>query len=64
MVDEGFERLRWRIDWTLGELKRLTGEHVSATKKHNMYKEVAMKFLFYNSIIKYDATGELPWVGT
>jgi len=37
---------------------------VSATEKSNMYWEVAMKFLFYNSILKYDATGELPWVRT
>ena len=26
LVDMDFERLRWRIDWTLGELKKLAGE--------------------------------------
>ena len=55
---------RWRVEGCFSAVKRLTGEHVSATKKSNMYWEVAMKFLFYNSILKYDATGELPWVET
>jgi len=52
----------WRETSLLPE--RLTGEYVSATEKINMYREVSMKFLFYNSMIKYDATGELPWVKT
>jgi hypothetical protein len=55
---------RWRVEGNFSAVKRLTGEHVSATEKTNMYREVAMKFLFYNSIIKYDATGELPWMKT
>lgn len=55
---------RWRVEGSFSAVKRLTGEHVSATVKSNMYWEVAMKFLFYNSILKYDATGELPWVRT
>jgi hypothetical protein len=52
------------VEGSFSAVKRLTGEHVSATEKSNMYWEVAMKFLFYNSILKYDATGELPWVRT
>ena len=55
---------RWRVEGNFSAVKRLMGEHVSATEKTNMYREVAMKFLFYNSIIKYDATGELPWMKT
>jgi len=55
---------RWRVEGCFSAVKRLTGEHVSATVKSNMYWEVALKFLFYNSILKYDATGELPWVRT
>jgi len=55
---------RWRVEGNFSAVKRLTGEHVSATERTNMYREVAMKFLFYNSIIKYDATGELPWMRT
>lgn len=52
---------RWRAEGNFSAVKRLAGEHVTATKKANMYREVAMKFLFYNSIIKYDITGEPPW---
>ena len=55
---------RWRVEGSFSAVKRLTGEHVSATLKPNMYREVAMKFLFYNSILRYDETGELPWVRT
>ena len=55
---------RWRVEGSFSAVKRLTGEHVSATEKTNMYREVDMKFLFYNTIIKYDATGELPWMKT
>ena len=49
------------MEGNLSAVKRLAGEYVTATEKNNMYKEVAMKFLFYNSIIKYDITGESPW---
>ena len=52
---------RWRAEGNLSAVKRLAGEYVTAAKKTNMYKEVAMKFLFYNSIIKYDATGQPLW---
>lgn len=52
---------RWRAEGNFSAVKRLAGEYVTATKKTNMYKEVAMKFLFYNSIIKYNITGEPPW---
>lgn len=48
---------RWRVEGNLSAVKRLAGEYVVATKKSNMYKEAAMKFLFYNAILKYDATG-------
>jgi IS5 family transposase len=53
---------RWRAEGNLSAVKRLTGEYVVATKKTNMYKEAIMKFLFYNSIIKYDKTAQPPWV--
>ena len=52
---------RWRAEGNFSAVKRLTGEHVMASKKANMYKEVVMKFLFYNSILKYDVKGEVPW---
>jgi hypothetical protein len=55
---------RWRVEGNFSAVKRLMGEYVSATEKANMYREVALKFLFYNSILKYDATGELPWTRT
>jgi hypothetical protein len=28
-----------------------------------MFKEAILKFLFYNSILKFDALGEPPWAG-
>ncbi|MCS4540966.1 MAG: hypothetical protein HY929_01385, partial [Euryarchaeota archaeon] len=43
---------RWDAEGNLSSVKRLTGEHVMASKKRNMLKEVKLKFLFYNSIIK------------
>lgn len=52
---------RWRAEGNLSAVKRLTGEYVRAVKMENMLREVKMKFLFYNSILKFDATGELPW---
>ena len=52
---------RWRVEGNLSAVKRLTGEYVAATKKDNMCREVAMKFLFYNSIIKFDETGQPLW---
>jgi hypothetical protein len=59
------EKIRlWLSLARLGELlslKRLTGEHVMATKKSNMYKEAAMKFVFYSLTLKHDAGDELPW---
>lgn len=53
---------RWRAEGNLSAVKRLTGEYVRAVKVENMFWEVKMKFLFYNSILKFDATGELAWV--
>lgn len=53
---------RWRVEGNFSAVKRLAGEYVVATKKVNMFKEVAMKFLFYNLILKYDMTGAAPWV--
>jgi hypothetical protein len=32
---------RWRAEGNLSAVKRLAGEHTTATKKANMYKEVA-----------------------
>lgn len=52
---------RWRVEGNFSAVKRLAGEYVVATKKSNMYKETAMKFLFYNAILKYDATWRPPW---
>jgi IS5 family transposase len=52
---------RWRVEGNLSAVKRLTGEHVVATKKSNMFKEAVMKFLFYNSILKYDVIGVPLW---
>lgn len=43
-------------------MKKRAGEYVQAAKTENMCWEVKMKSLFYNSILKFDATGELPWV--
>ncbi|MEM3401688.1 MAG: IS5 family transposase [Candidatus Hadarchaeales archaeon] len=53
---------RWRAEGNFSAVKRLTGEYVVATKKTNMFKEAAMKFLFYNSVIRYDKTTQPPWV--
>ncbi|HIC94823.1 MAG TPA: IS5 family transposase [Anaerolineae bacterium] len=52
---------RWRVEGNFSAVKRLAGEYVVATKRANVFKEVVMKFLFYNSILKHDAEGELPW---
>lgn len=40
----------------LGGVKRKFGEFVRATKVKNMFNEVKLKYLFYNTIIKYDVT--------
>ncbi|MEM3563678.1 MAG: hypothetical protein QXR19_10640 [Candidatus Jordarchaeaceae archaeon] len=45
-------------------VKRRTGEYVRAARMGNMCWEVKIEFLFYNSILKFDATGELPWATT
>lgn len=52
---------RWRAEGNFSAVKRLAGEYVVATKRNNMFKEVVMKFLFYNLILKYDTIGKLPW---
>lgn len=52
---------RWRVEGNFSAVKRLAGEYVVATKRVNMFKEVIMKFLFYNSILKYDATSSPLW---
>ena len=52
---------RWRVEGSFSAVKRLAGEYVAAIKKANMFREVTMKFLFYNSIIKYDTTGQPLW---
>jgi IS5 family transposase len=52
---------RWRVEGNFSAVKRLAGEYVVATKRKNMFKEVVMKFLFYNAILKHDATGRSQW---
>ncbi|MEW6222626.1 MAG: IS5 family transposase [Candidatus Hadarchaeota archaeon] len=52
---------RWRVEGNFSAVKRLAGEYVVATKRKNMFKEVVMKFLFYNAVLKYDSTGRSPW---
>jgi len=42
---------RWSAEGTLSSVKRITGEYVTSTKTGNMFREVRMKFLFYNMLI-------------
>jgi IS5 family transposase len=52
---------RWYSEVPHSVVKRKCGEYVLATDKKNMYHEVMLKYLFYNSLIKYDECGLLPW---
>jgi hypothetical protein len=42
---------RWAVEGVFSAVKRMTGEHISATKTENMYQEVKFKFAFYNILI-------------
>ena len=42
---------RWAAESVFSAVKRISGEHVMATKKENMMQEVVLKFAFYNLII-------------
>lgn len=52
---------RWRAEGNLSAVKRLAGEYASATKTENMFREVEMKFLFYNAVLKFDETKKVLW---
>jgi hypothetical protein len=52
---------RWRVEGCFSAVKRLTGECVSATGREYMFGEVALKFLFYNALLRFDAEGVAPW---
>ena len=42
---------RWAAETAFSAVKRISGEHVAATKTENMMQEVTLKFAFYNMII-------------
>ena len=42
---------RWAAESVFSAVKRISGEHVMATKTENMMQEVVLKFAFYNLII-------------
>jgi hypothetical protein len=42
---------RWAAETVFSAVKRISGEHVAATKKENMMQEVILKFSFYNMMI-------------
>ena len=42
---------RWAAESVFSAVKRISGEHVMATKTENMIQEVVLKFAFYNLII-------------
>jgi len=42
---------RWAAESIFSAVKRISGEHVMATKTENMMQEVVLKFAFYNLII-------------
>lgn len=42
---------RWAAESVFSAIKRISGEHVMATKTENMMQEVVLKFAFYNLII-------------
>jgi hypothetical protein len=54
--------IRWYTESTFSAVKRKTGEYVRAIKTPNMYREVMLKFIFYNALIKYGETNENPWL--
>jgi hypothetical protein len=42
---------RWAAESVFSAVKRISGEHVAATKTENMMREVILKFSFYNMMI-------------
>ena len=42
---------RWAAESVFSAVKRISGEHVTATKTENMMQEVILKFTFYNMLI-------------
>lgn len=52
---------RWRVEGCFSAVKRIMGECVMATGKEYMFGEVALKFLFYNTLLRFDAIGVSPW---
>jgi hypothetical protein len=42
---------RWAAESIFSAVKRISGEHVTATKMENMMQEVILKFSFYNMMI-------------
>ena len=42
---------RWAAESVFSAVKRISGEHVMATKTENMMQEVVLKFAFYNLMI-------------
>ena len=42
---------RWATETVFSAVKRISGEHVAATKTENMMQEVILKFAFYNMMI-------------
>ena len=42
---------RWAAESVFSAVKRISGEHVRATKTENMMQEVVLKFAFYNLMI-------------
>ncbi len=43
---------RWAAETAFSAVKRISGEHVAATKTENMMQEVILKFSFYNMLIQ------------
>lgn len=43
---------RWAAETVFSAVKRISGEHVAATKTENMMQEVILKFSFYNMLIR------------
>jgi len=45
---------QWYAKSTFSAVKRKSGEFERATKAKNMSNEIKLKYIFYNTIIKYD----------
>jgi hypothetical protein len=44
---------RWAAETVFSSVKRISGEHVSATKTENMLHEAELKFAFYNILLNH-----------